>query len=88
MIIILNKMYHIPHKKIMPKAADKKILNKTSNYDHNYTNYTIKLLEREKALDSGLPFIKKCIDNILIDNKTYEKVENPKISLVIIVLMI
>ena len=67
----------------MPKAADKKILNKTSNYNYNYTNYTIKLLEREKALDSGLPFIKKCIDNILIDNKTYEKVENPKISVVI-----
>ena len=76
-------MYHIPHKKTMPKAADKKILNKTSNYNYNYTNYTIKLLEREKALDSGLPFIKKCIDNILIDNKTYEKVENPKISVVI-----
>ena len=67
----------------MPKAADKKILNKTSDYNYNYTNYTIKLLEREKALDSGLPFIKKCIDNILIDNKTYEKVENPKISVVI-----
>ena len=84
-IFIVKKTFSkkFKSKNIMPKAADKKILNKTSNYNYNYTNYTIKLLEREKALDSGLPFIKKCIDNILIDNKTYEKVENPKISVVI-----
>ena len=43
----------------------------------------IKILPREEALDSGLPFIKKCIDGILIDNKKYEKVTNPKISAVI-----
>ena len=47
------------------------------------SNGSLRVLEREESLDSGLPFVKKCIDNILIDNKTYEKVENPKISVVI-----
>ena len=47
------------------------------------SNGSLRVLEREESLDSGLPFVKKCIDNILIDNKTYEKVENPRISAVI-----
>ena len=73
-----------PHKNISTKKEEKKKLNKTTNYNYNYIyNYTVKLLERDQALDSGLPFLKKCIDNILIDNKTYEKVDNPKISVVI-----
>ena len=44
----------------------------------------IKILPREEALDSGLPFVKNCLDGILmkkIDIK--EKILNPKISVVI-----
>ena len=44
----------------------------------------IKILPREEALDRGLPFVKKCLDGILmkkIDIK--EKILNPKISVVI-----
>ena len=44
----------------------------------------IKILSREEALDRGLPFVKNCLDDILmkkIDIK--EKILNPKISVVI-----
>ena len=50
----------------------------------NYFNKTIKILNREKALDSGLPFVKKCLEGILINKiKFTEKVKNPLISVVI-----
>jgi glycosyltransferase involved in cell wall biosynthesis len=44
----------------------------------------IKILHREEALDSGLPFVKKCFDGILIKNITFkEKISNPLITVVI-----
>jgi glycosyltransferase involved in cell wall biosynthesis len=44
----------------------------------------IKILHREEALDSGLPFVKKCFDGILIKNITFkEKIPNPLITVVI-----
>jgi len=44
----------------------------------------IKILHREEALDSGLPFVKKCFDGILIKNIIFhEKISNPLISVVI-----
>lgn len=43
-----------------------------------------KILPREKALNSGLIFIKKCSEGILIKNKTKkEKIKNPKITAII-----
>ena len=44
----------------------------------------IKILHREEALDSGLPFVKKCLEGILIKKIIYkEKIPNPLISVVI-----
>ena len=54
-------------------------IGKVNNEEYN----TIRILPREEALDSGLPFIKKCVEGILINNKKFEKVKNPRISIVI-----
>ena len=44
----------------------------------------IKILSRDEALDSGLPFIKKCLDGKLIKRiKLKERILNPKITAVI-----
>ena len=56
--------------------------NLTQNISANIPS--LKILKREEALNIGLPFIKKCIEGILIINNTkYKRVENPKISVVI-----
>ena len=56
--------------------------NLTQNISTNIPS--LKILKREEALGSGLPFIKKCIEGILINNITKcKRVENPKISVVI-----
>ena len=42
-----------------------------------------KILEREEALNRGLPFAKKCLEGTLIKNKTFDKkFDNPKISVI------
>ena len=53
-IFIVKKTFSkkFKSKNIIPKTAEKKILNKTSNYDHNYTNYTIKLLKQKRIIFS------------------------------------
>ena len=44
----------------------------------------IKILHREEALDSGLLFVTKCFEGILINNQPFkEKIKNPLISVVI-----
>ena len=56
--------------------------NLTQNISTNIPS--LKILKREEALNIGLPFIKKCIEGILIINNTkYKRVKNPKISVVI-----
>ena len=44
---------------------------------------SIKILERDEALDSVLPFVKKCVEGIFINNIKFERAENPIISAVI-----
>jgi len=59
----------------------KKILN---NPKKILPKKEIKILHREEALDSGLPFVKKCFEGILIKNITFkEKIPNPLITVVI-----
>jgi len=57
------------------------IFNKRKVLNEKYD--TIRLLPREEALDSGLAFIKKCVEGILINDKKFEKVENPRVSVII-----
>ena len=38
---------------------------------------------REKALISGRNFLNKCLEGLMIKNKTYKKYNNPKISIII-----
>lgn len=39
--------------------------------------------KREKALISGRNFLNKCLEGLMIKNKTYKKYNNPKISVII-----
>ena len=57
--------------------------NKNKVKVQNEKNDTIKILPREEALDNGLSFIQKCVEGILINKTKIEKVENPRISVVI-----
>ena len=54
------------------------------HYQRHIYKRKIKILNREEALDSGLPFVKKCFEGILINKNIYkEKIKNPLISVVI-----
>ena len=61
-------------KKIHVETVEEKLISKSSS---------IKILEKEEALNIALPFVKYCVDGKLIKNRVFKKVENPRISIIL-----
>ena len=62
---------------------EQKSNNLNDYYNNRFKNLKSQLLDKNKALDSGIPYVKTCLDGKLINNHTLYKIDKPLITVVI-----